>query len=302
MIIKTDGEPAIVVLREAIAKYHGGRSGPEGPAKGESQSNGRAEEAGKIVREFTRVLKEQMEDKAKIELKSDDIIVQWMIRWAAMLVSRYSTGKDEMTPFERRRGRRCRIPMVPFGEKVYYKEIRETKDRVNKFQSEWKEGVWLGHARGSNEVIVGTGQGVVRAFSVKRFPEDERWNKDDIENMQGTPQRPNPAKPGLNIPIKVNFDPPEEADVIPSRPLREETQARRMRITGAMLDQYGYTDNCEGCRLKRAGLEEQRPHTQTCRTRIYEELDKDDIGRDMKKRSDDRISRKMAEGIEKEDI
>ena len=57
LIIKTDGEPAIVVLREAIAKYHGGRSGPEGPAKGESQSNGRAEEAGKAVREFTRVLK-----------------------------------------------------------------------------------------------------------------------------------------------------------------------------------------------------------------------------------------------------
>ena len=119
------------------------------------------------MREFTRVLKEQLEDKAIIELKSDDIIVQWMIRWAAMLVSRYSTGKDGLTPYERRRGRRCRIPMVPFGEKIYYKEIRETKDRVNKFDSEWKEGVWLGHARGSNEIIVGTGQGVVRAFSVK---------------------------------------------------------------------------------------------------------------------------------------
>ena len=108
-----------------------------------------------------------MEDKAKIELKSDDIIVQWMIRWAAMLVSRCSTGKDGLTPYERRRGRRCRIPMVPFGEKVYYKETRGTKDRVNKFDSEWKEGVWLGPARGSNEIIVGTGQGVVRAFSVE---------------------------------------------------------------------------------------------------------------------------------------
>ena len=124
----------------------------------------------------------------------------------------------------------------PFATTFTIKKSWGTKDRANKFQSEWKEGIWVEHARGSNEVIVGTSEGVVRAFSVKRFPEGERWNKEAIQKMQGTPQRPNPAKPGLNIPIKVNFDPAGDADEVPSIPLREERQARRMKITGAMLE------------------------------------------------------------------
>ena len=47
---------------------------PEGPAKGESQSNGTVEEAGKTVRELTRVLKEQTEDKLGIKMACDDVI------------------------------------------------------------------------------------------------------------------------------------------------------------------------------------------------------------------------------------
>ena len=35
LIGKTDGEPAIVALREAFMKYHGGIMIPETPAKGE---------------------------------------------------------------------------------------------------------------------------------------------------------------------------------------------------------------------------------------------------------------------------
>ena len=51
-----------------------------------SQSNGRVEEAGKTVREFVRVLKEQIEGKTNVMLQCDDVIIQWMIRWAAMMV------------------------------------------------------------------------------------------------------------------------------------------------------------------------------------------------------------------------
>eukprot|EP00974_Lingulodinium_polyedra_P037201 3568302-Lingulodinium_polyedra.AAC.1 len=65
-IIKCDGEKAIGSVRDALAKMHCGRVIPEGPARGESQSNGHVEEAGQTVKEFTRVLKEQIEDKAGV--------------------------------------------------------------------------------------------------------------------------------------------------------------------------------------------------------------------------------------------
>ena len=98
IIVKTDGERAIVAVRDALAKYHGGRVILEAPPRGESQSNGTVEEAGKTIREYTRVLKEQIEHKANLKLACTDVIVLWMIRWAAMLCSRYAVGKDGRTP------------------------------------------------------------------------------------------------------------------------------------------------------------------------------------------------------------
>ncbi len=55
-----------------------------------------------------------------------------------MLVSRFSVGKDNKTPYERRRGRRCNIPLVRFGEKVYYKELRDTKEPRGASQEPWR--------------------------------------------------------------------------------------------------------------------------------------------------------------------
>merc|ERR1711871_237410 len=123
--MKTDGEHSIEDVRGAVARFHGGRVVPEKPAKGESQSNGVIEEAGKTVRGFARVLKYQIENKAQMRLEEAPEAALWMIRWAAMMASRFLIGKDGRTAYERRRGRKCKIPTVPFGETVRYKEIRE---------------------------------------------------------------------------------------------------------------------------------------------------------------------------------
>ena len=47
-------------------------------------------------------------------LQCDDVIIQWMMRWAAMMVSRYMFGKDANN--ERKRGRACIVPVATFGE------------------------------------------------------------------------------------------------------------------------------------------------------------------------------------------
>ena len=52
-----------------------------------------------------RVLKKQIEGNTKVKLKCDDVIIQWMIRWAATMVSRYMVGQDGRTSYERRRSR-----------------------------------------------------------------------------------------------------------------------------------------------------------------------------------------------------
>ena len=295
-ILKSDGERSIVALRTALAKFHGVKVVPGDPPRGESQSNRTIEEAGKTVREFVRVLREHVQDKAEVELGASD----WMVRWAAMMVSRFLVGKDGLTAYERRRGRKCRIPVVAFGKKVWYKEIRPGKERANKLESEWREGLWLGHSRRSNEAVIGTRAGVVRAYAVKRMDEESRWAK-YLQEMKGTPQQPDPSRPGLAIPIKVNIDPPHEESPAPAEgPVDEcHRQVRRMRITGVMLQKYGYTEGCDGCRYKRARMREARPHTEVCRRRIGEAKMEDETDRRKEEEEDERVNWRLAEKMEK---
>ena len=62
---RRDGEPAIVAVREALARCHGGLITPEQPPRGEHQANGAAEEAGRTVRDHARVLKIDLQRKIK---------------------------------------------------------------------------------------------------------------------------------------------------------------------------------------------------------------------------------------------
>ena len=70
-------------------------------------------------------------------------ITPWIIRWVAMNISRFQVGIDGMTPYERRRGKRCKIPIVCFGEKIWYKKRDHAKDR-NKSEPGWEKQCGLG--------------------------------------------------------------------------------------------------------------------------------------------------------------
>jgi hypothetical protein len=259
------------------------------------------EEAGKTIREFTRVLKEHVEDKAKVKLKTDAVVVQWMIRWAAMLVSRFMVGKDGRTSYERRKGRRCRIATAAFGEKVWYKEVRENKERKDKFCTEEKEGIWLGHTRNTNEAVIGTKAGVVRAYSVRRQAPDDRWDGDLIKAVAGSPQQPDPGRPGETIPVRVTFDPSVVEDAVLVQPMRNEKRARRMKITEKILQDYGFTEGCEGCRFKQAGLGDGREHSEACRVRLQEAMQESEEGRRKLRKEAERLNMKIAEEMEVEE-
>ena len=116
----------------------------------------------------------------------------------------------------------------------------------------------------------------VRVVSYRRRSEGSRWDAELIKNMQGTPQQPDPTRPGVGIPIKVRFSEPAQVDeAIPNQPARQEQRPRRMRIMPYKLGKYGFTEGCEGCRHKQAGLQGARDHSETCRVRIMEAVRQD---------------------------
>ena len=48
--------------------------------------DGKVENAGKTVRDWVKVFKLQLEHNLHTELSPSDIIIEWMVRWAAMIV------------------------------------------------------------------------------------------------------------------------------------------------------------------------------------------------------------------------
>ena len=122
-----------------------------------------------------------------------------------------------------------------------------------------------------------------------------------MKEIRGTPQQPNPNKPGLHIPIRVTFDEPSNQEPIPSVPAHQEKVPRRMKLTKEILDIHGYTENCDGCKNARAGLKEPKNHTEACRTRLEEAMDGDEEGRERKRKIRNRENQNMADNIEQEE-
>ena len=273
LILKSDGEPAIVAVREALARCHGGRVTPEQPPVGEHQANGAAEEAGKNVRDHARVLKIDLQSKIKRKIRFDEPIMPWLIRWASMAVSRFQPGKDKKAAYERQTGRTCQVEVVPFGETVLYRKPEVARDRHQALEERWDKGVWLGHARSTNAVLIATDDGVIKAWGVRRLAEGQQWDGDRILRIKGSPRnwkldssedRQLEELPDGGIPDGV-----EDVEV----PTGSRAGERRsMYLRQADFERFGFTDGCPGCMDIASG----RPgpssnwaaHRRSCRTRM----------------------------------
>ena len=95
-------------------------------------------------------------------------VMQWLVRWSAMVQTRFKEGKDGKTAWERMKGKKCDLEVVPFGEKVWYKKLKESGTRDNKMEARWEEGIWMGHMGRTTEAVIGTREGVVKAWAIKR--------------------------------------------------------------------------------------------------------------------------------------
>ena len=93
---------------------------------------------------------------------------------------------------------------------------------------------------------MGSEEGVVRAYDVRRMPDDQKWDGDLINKLKGAPAKPDPNKDGIHIPVRVHVDDgdkniaPEDVDQ-----RRAEPEYRRVQIAHHMLQKYGYTEGCD---------------------------------------------------------
>ena len=91
------------------------------------------------------------------------------------------------TPYQRQKGRKCELEVVPFGEKVMYRLPEVASERHQALEERWAKGMWLGHARHSPEVLIGIAEGIVKSWAIRRLPEDQQWDGEMVKNTKGSP-------------------------------------------------------------------------------------------------------------------
>ena len=142
-------------------------------------------------------------------------------------------------------------------------------------ESRWRTGVWLGIGSESNEVIIGTSEGVVKARSIRRKgSEEESWCRDEFNKIQGTPWQPVPGVESEQIKVAVALlgaDPPSKHQVEVQDP--EEIMMRQFKMTKKEFEKCGYTPHYRGRSAIKSGTGYDA-HKKECRDRIRLELEK----------------------------
>ena len=121
LILKSDGESAIMALKEAVQAESSmrievsGRSGAdssrilkeESPAY-DSRSNGVIESRIRQVQGLIRALKDALESRIGSKIKEDHICLPWLIRHAGFLRSRLKVDSSGRAAHEKLKGKRSR--------------------------------------------------------------------------------------------------------------------------------------------------------------------------------------------------
>ena len=156
----------------------------------------------------------------------------------------------------------------------------------------------MGIKEESEEYIIGASLGVFKTRSVRRRPDSEKFDLQQLLAVKGLPWQPQPNKEGdfRVMPAEVLIIPVESG--VPPPPVTAEPQIRRLCIKKEDVMKHGYCQGCPGCQAIRLGRSAAR-HSDACRMRIEEAIKRSDPER--LQRTDDSINQEIARRVEESD-
>ena len=128
IIIKSDQETSANDIAREVSKCRATTYGTalENSAVGDSNSNGTVERAIQDVEGQCRTMRSALEERLAVPVKIDSPVVPWLIRHAAVLITRCRVRPSGRTSFEMMKGRRSNGKLAEFGEVMHFK-IPHTK-------------------------------------------------------------------------------------------------------------------------------------------------------------------------------
>ena len=112
----------------------------------------------------------------------------WIIRHTSWTKDRFQADREDgLTSFERQNDRMYGTVVVPLGETVVWKLPGHN---MAKLTGPWRYGVYCGGSSKNDAHIIANRKGTFTVKSVRRLPEDQRYDTQLFLAMKGTPWNP----------------------------------------------------------------------------------------------------------------
>ena len=139
IVLKTDGEPALVQVQDRIISVRTQPTIPENPPAYDPQANVGAERGVQEVKGQLRATKLGLEARIGVEITDAMAILEWMIPQAADTINRFLVGDDGRTAYYRVRHKNFHGKVFEFGEQVLAKPKRRATSRSKKRKELWSQ-------------------------------------------------------------------------------------------------------------------------------------------------------------------
>ena len=162
----------------------------------------------------------------------------------------------------------------------------------------WSDGIFPGVKGTTGEFMIGDKLGIWRTRTLRRKVMEERWSRENLDLVGGIPWRISDGDPkGDGEPMKIGLKLPEAEKTELVREAEEREKApRRFPIERKDLEDFGFTQGCQGCKaiLKKTA---RQGHSEECRRRLGNLMGE----RDKVKMSKDKVDKFVEEKLEKEE-
>ena len=118
----------------------------------------------------------------------------------------------------------------------------------------WREGIFLGVQDRSDEVLVGTREGVFKARTLKRLDGVQRRDADLLKSLRGVPWQTVPGGDAGDVaeavrrpPVHIAAEPLVGPDELPPPVTGKALVRRNLYVKKEDIEKYGQTVGCPGC-------------------------------------------------------
>ena len=147
-------------------------------------SNGFVEAVHGHIQGLARCCQTQIETNTGIQLSAISPAIPLAIRYAGLVLSRFTVRPDGRTPFQYLLGTPYVSLLCMFGESAFAL-IPDHEVRAAKLTNRWISGCWWGRDASSDEHLVGTKHGLLNCRSVRSKPPGEQWSQRETIEARG---------------------------------------------------------------------------------------------------------------------